>query len=86
MANTWLSVYSKKINAILFDLEKHAMMNTGGGLLNLRQIASFLKGALEEIRKQDVQIRNLEEEISRLKTTMCSCRGDEVCDGCEKEE
>lgn len=64
--NTWLSVYGRKINEILFQLEKHSMMNTAGGALNLKDIATFLIGAVNEIKKAQIENDTLKTKLVEL--------------------
>ncbi len=60
-SNTWLAVYERKINELIFQLERHSMMNTAGGVLNLKIICAYLKGAVNEIKKveeENIQLKN----------------------------
>jgi len=65
-SNTFLSVYGNKINKMIFQLEKHSMMNTTGGTLNLKSIGTFLKGSMNEIRKIQKENDDLKIKLKEL--------------------
>ena len=66
MSNDWLAVYGRKINEIIFQLERHSMMNTTGGILNLKNVASFLTGAVKEIKKVQSEKDELKNKLKDL--------------------
>ena len=65
-SNTWLAVYGRKINEIIFQLERHSMMNTTGGILNLKNVATYLTGAVKEIQKVQLENTELKAKLKEL--------------------
>lgn len=68
--NNWLAVYGRKINEILYQLERHSMMNTTGGLVDLKQVASYLTGAVKEIQKVQLENDELKERLQELRNSI----------------
>lgn len=67
--NDWLSVYGKTVGIMVYELEKHKMMNTGNGLVNLGRVASFLSTACKEIEKlhsENIQLKQKLVEYKKL--------------------
>ena len=64
--NTWLAVYGKRINELIYQLETHVMMNTAGGIINLNTVCTYLTGAVKEIQKIEKENEELRNDLNNL--------------------
>lgn len=72
--NIWLETYGKRIDNLVYDLEKYRLNGSYGGNLNLGEIISLFKGAKLEITNLSIKLIELKEkEVEKdtmLKLTM----------------
>jgi len=66
LVNTWLQLYGPKIRNVLLELEKHIMMNTGGGSINLKVISSYLKASYDELNRVTNENIELQKKLNEL--------------------
>ncbi len=65
--NAWLVFQGRRIDQLIYDIEKYRLSGSYGGNLNLAEIISLFKGAKTEITK-------LQKEIDNLKNVKCNCK------------
>lgn len=67
--NIWLETYGRRIDKLVYELEKYRLNGSYGGNLNLGEIISLFKGAKLEITNLGIKLIKLK-EIEIEKDTM----------------
>jgi len=65
----WLETYGKRVDKLIYDLEKYRLNGSYGGNLNLGEIISLFRGAKSEITNLSIKLIELK-EIEVEKDTM----------------
>lgn len=62
--NVWMETQGRRVDHLLYDLEKYRMSGSYGGELNLNEIIILFKGAKHEINKLQSEIFKLKKKIA----------------------
>jgi len=61
MINVWLETHGRRVERLLYELDKHHMAGSYGGSLNLQEIMTLFRGAKREIERLQTELEKATE-------------------------